>query len=63
MKTNIKQVRFSEEELEKIEKAVNKYNDADPFGKITASDIIRKGTKEFVKKIMLAKKVRMVFEE
>ena len=63
MKTIIKQVRFSKEELEKIEKAVEKYNNEDQFGRVTTSDIIRKGAKDFSKKIMLTKKIVISFEE
>ena len=62
-KNNSKAVRFTKEELEKIEKAVLKFNNENQFGRITSSDIIRKGSLDFSKKIMLSKKVRMVFEK
>ncbi len=62
-KTRIKQVRFTEDQNKKIEQAVDKYNSKVSFGIITRSDLIRQGTMELVKKILLAKKLKMVFEE
>jgi len=62
-KNHVLHIRFSQNELLKIARALEKYNQSVSFGELSVADLVRRGSSDLANRILMAKEIKMEFRK